>query len=280
MLERWWASTRGVRCPPWRPRPFTGWFARHRPPTAAPRGEVVLFHDTFVTYNTPAIGQAAVALLEQAGYRVVLADKKCCGRPDDLQGAPGRGARARALERRAPAPVRRARRAHRGAGAVVPAHPARRVRGSPAHGRGTGGRARQLSPRGVPGPRAHAWARAPLPRPRPARPSSRPLPPEGDRGHGPHGGGPPVGRLHGGGGRLGLLRHGRLLRLREGALRHLGRRGQSPARARREGRAGHHGDRGARESPAASRSITSRVGGPGIPPRSSGKHSRAEPSVL
>jgi len=41
----------------------------------------VLFHDTFVTYNTPAIGQAAVAFLEHAGYRVVLAEKKCCGRP-------------------------------------------------------------------------------------------------------------------------------------------------------------------------------------------------------
>src|SRR6266704_1131345 len=28
--------------------------------STAPRGEVVLFHDTFVTYNTPSIGQAAV----------------------------------------------------------------------------------------------------------------------------------------------------------------------------------------------------------------------------
>jgi Fe-S oxidoreductase len=63
------------------PEPFTAWFARHRPAAAAPRGEVVLFHDTFVTYNTPNIGQAAVALLEHAGYRVLLADKKCCGRP-------------------------------------------------------------------------------------------------------------------------------------------------------------------------------------------------------
>jgi Fe-S oxidoreductase len=42
---------------------------------------VVLFHDTFVTYNVPAIGQAAVALLEHAGYRVILPDRKCCGRP-------------------------------------------------------------------------------------------------------------------------------------------------------------------------------------------------------
>ena len=41
----------------------------------------MLFHDTFVTYNTPHIGRAAVGLLEAAGYRVVLVDRKCCGRP-------------------------------------------------------------------------------------------------------------------------------------------------------------------------------------------------------
>src|SRR5207245_10534392 len=62
-------------------KPFTAWFRHHAPPVASPRGEVVLFHDTFVTYNTPEIGRAAVELLETAGYRVVLVDKKCCGRP-------------------------------------------------------------------------------------------------------------------------------------------------------------------------------------------------------
>src|SRR5258705_10262719 len=60
---------------------FTDWFARRPAPGAAPRGEVVLFHDTFVTYNTPEIGRAAVELLEAAGYQVVLVDRKCCGRP-------------------------------------------------------------------------------------------------------------------------------------------------------------------------------------------------------
>ncbi|MEK7387866.1 MAG: heterodisulfide reductase-related iron-sulfur binding cluster, partial [candidate division NC10 bacterium] len=70
-----------------RPRPrlapetFTAWFARRAHPAAAPRGEVVLFDDTFATYNAPEIGRAAVELLEAAGYRVVLVDKKCCGRP-------------------------------------------------------------------------------------------------------------------------------------------------------------------------------------------------------
>ncbi len=60
---------------------FTDWFDRRRPPVSAPRGSVVLFHDTFVTYNTPEIGRAAVELLEAGGYRVELVDRKCCGRP-------------------------------------------------------------------------------------------------------------------------------------------------------------------------------------------------------
>jgi Fe-S oxidoreductase len=60
---------------------FTQWFKRRPVPPAPPRGEVVLFDDTFVTYNAPWIGQAAVQFLETAGYRVVLVDRKCCGRP-------------------------------------------------------------------------------------------------------------------------------------------------------------------------------------------------------
>jgi FAD/FMN-containing dehydrogenase/Fe-S oxidoreductase len=60
---------------------FEDWFRRRTPPATAARGEVVLFHDTFVTYNAPEIGRAAVELLEAGGYRVVLVDRKCCGRP-------------------------------------------------------------------------------------------------------------------------------------------------------------------------------------------------------
>jgi Fe-S oxidoreductase/FAD/FMN-containing dehydrogenase len=67
--------------PPLARRTFAAWFAGRAVPAGAPRGEVVLFHDTFVTYNYPEVGQAAVRLLEAAGYRVTLADKKCCGRP-------------------------------------------------------------------------------------------------------------------------------------------------------------------------------------------------------
>jgi FAD/FMN-containing dehydrogenase/Fe-S oxidoreductase len=81
LLEKVAGIDRRRPLPPLAAETFTAWFARHRAPAAAARGEVVLFHDTFVTYNTPEIGQAAVELLETAGYRVVLVDRKCCGRP-------------------------------------------------------------------------------------------------------------------------------------------------------------------------------------------------------
>ncbi len=60
---------------------FTSWFDRRKPRRDAPRGRVVLFHDTFVTYNAPEVGRAAVELLEAAGYGVDLVGKICCGRP-------------------------------------------------------------------------------------------------------------------------------------------------------------------------------------------------------
>jgi FAD/FMN-containing dehydrogenase/Fe-S oxidoreductase len=61
---------------------FSDWFAR-RPQRSqsARRGQVVLFHDTFLEYNCPEIGQAATQLLEEAGFDVVLVARKCCGRP-------------------------------------------------------------------------------------------------------------------------------------------------------------------------------------------------------
>ncbi|HEU5007113.1 MAG TPA: FAD-linked oxidase C-terminal domain-containing protein [Jatrophihabitantaceae bacterium] len=60
---------------------FTDWFAGHtaRDPDAPP---VLLWPDTFTNYFSPDIGKDAVAVLEAAGYRVVLPGKPlCCGRP-------------------------------------------------------------------------------------------------------------------------------------------------------------------------------------------------------
>jgi FAD/FMN-containing dehydrogenase/Fe-S oxidoreductase len=58
------------------------WFPRHQVlPGAGTRGTVALLDDCFTTYNDPAVGRAAVRVLEAAGYQVVLAGLACCGRP-------------------------------------------------------------------------------------------------------------------------------------------------------------------------------------------------------
>ncbi|HET8601989.1 MAG TPA: FAD-linked oxidase C-terminal domain-containing protein, partial [Segeticoccus sp.] len=47
---------------------------------AAPRGRVVLWPDTFTNYLSPEVGRAAVRVLEDAGFEVVLpAGPVCCG---------------------------------------------------------------------------------------------------------------------------------------------------------------------------------------------------------
>jgi Fe-S oxidoreductase len=66
---------------------FPTWFRRHDAfgrdlgPEAGARGEVLLFHDTFMDFHYPEIGIAATRLMERAGYRVRLAETVCCGRP-------------------------------------------------------------------------------------------------------------------------------------------------------------------------------------------------------
>ena len=81
------SNLRGARCGAARAR------ARHRPPAAAAalrapdadalgpqrarrargtRGDVVFLADSFTTFTEPAVGRAAIELLEAAGYRVRL----------------------------------------------------------------------------------------------------------------------------------------------------------------------------------------------------------------
>ena len=66
------------------------WFARRGArvtPRGGHRGKVMLWDDTFVRYHEPHIGRAAVAVLEAAGFEVVLPQgRKCCGRPAFSQG--------------------------------------------------------------------------------------------------------------------------------------------------------------------------------------------------
>lgn len=58
---------------------FRRWFAGHDAPPGE-RQEVVLFVDTFTDAFSPHVGRAAVAVLEDAGYRVLVTpDAVCCG---------------------------------------------------------------------------------------------------------------------------------------------------------------------------------------------------------
>ncbi|ETK37123.1 FAD-binding and (Fe-S)-binding domain-containing protein [Microbispora sp. ATCC PTA-5024] len=59
---------------------FSDWYRRRGPRGDGERGTVVLWPDTFTDNLTPHIGRAAVAVLESAGYRVVLPPRTlCCG---------------------------------------------------------------------------------------------------------------------------------------------------------------------------------------------------------
>jgi FAD/FMN-containing dehydrogenase/Fe-S oxidoreductase len=82
LMEKLVGIDRRRSLPPFARPTFAAWFRRRgSAPPARARGKVVLFHDTFMNYNYPEIGQAAVAVLERAGYEVLLVEKRCCGRP-------------------------------------------------------------------------------------------------------------------------------------------------------------------------------------------------------
>ncbi|MEV5612736.1 FAD-linked oxidase C-terminal domain-containing protein [Streptomyces sp. NPDC052225] len=56
------------------------WFARHEPRGDGARGTVLLWPDTFTDAFHPHVGQAAVQVMEDAGWRVVLpGEPLCCG---------------------------------------------------------------------------------------------------------------------------------------------------------------------------------------------------------
>jgi Fe-S oxidoreductase len=72
--------------PPFARPTFPDWFKSRAAsskgkPGKGKAGMVALFNDTFMNYNYPQVGMAAVEILEGAGFQVVLADSPCCGRP-------------------------------------------------------------------------------------------------------------------------------------------------------------------------------------------------------
>jgi FAD/FMN-containing dehydrogenase/Fe-S oxidoreductase len=67
--------------PPVAAEPFSAWW-RSRGGSRVEGPPVLLFVDTFTETLTPAVGRAAVAVLESAGHRVVVPERPvCCGRP-------------------------------------------------------------------------------------------------------------------------------------------------------------------------------------------------------
>ncbi len=59
---------------------FQAWAAGRDPGAGGLRGEVVLWPDTFTNHLAPAVGQAAVEVLESAGWRVIVPRQRlCCG---------------------------------------------------------------------------------------------------------------------------------------------------------------------------------------------------------
>ena len=83
IFDRFFGIHPNRQLPPFARETFTRWFGRRNGRHGVPgaRGPVVLFNDTYLTYNYPELGRAAVKVLEAAGFEVALADKKCCGRP-------------------------------------------------------------------------------------------------------------------------------------------------------------------------------------------------------
>ncbi len=80
---------------------LTRWFARRTPRSApATQGTVTFLADSFTTFTEPGVGQAAIDLLERAGWSVRLESRGCCGRAslskglvDDAKKKAGRLAR-------------------------------------------------------------------------------------------------------------------------------------------------------------------------------------------
>ncbi|MGI9427233.1 MAG: FAD-binding and (Fe-S)-binding domain-containing protein [Bythopirellula sp.] len=80
LLEKGLGVSRHRNLPQFAREPFTTWFAK-RGKQAEKSRKVVLFNDTFNTFNYPQVSIAATEVLEAAGYEVVLPGHWCCGRP-------------------------------------------------------------------------------------------------------------------------------------------------------------------------------------------------------
>ncbi len=67
--------------PAYATQPFYQWFNKNGENQPKTGKKVALFADTYLNYHEPSIGKAAVKLLNECGYEVVLANVGCCQRP-------------------------------------------------------------------------------------------------------------------------------------------------------------------------------------------------------
>ena len=80
VMEKTLGISRRRTLPAFASKSFVTWFASRTPVQSADR-KVVLFNDTFNTYNSPEVAIAATEVLEKAGFEVILPGHRCCGRP-------------------------------------------------------------------------------------------------------------------------------------------------------------------------------------------------------
>ena len=82
LMDRFIGIDKRRQLPQFSRQTFSSWFAKRQHKHVGDKGQVLFFNDTFVEYNEPHIGMAAVLILENAGYEVLLAKQRgCCGRP-------------------------------------------------------------------------------------------------------------------------------------------------------------------------------------------------------
>ena len=83
VLEKTIGVDKRRHLPNFAPQTFQQWFRSRDGKTIpkTPKGLVVLFPDTTTNYNHPELGIATVNIIEKLGYKVILPDSRCCGRP-------------------------------------------------------------------------------------------------------------------------------------------------------------------------------------------------------
>jgi Fe-S oxidoreductase len=81
LAERWLGITAARPLPRFHRRDLRGWLRRRPVPAGvAPAGELIFLADSFTTFTEPSVPQAAIELLELAGWQVRIEDAGCCGR--------------------------------------------------------------------------------------------------------------------------------------------------------------------------------------------------------